>query len=399
MIMVYDTVILNATALLDLDSLKAVPHTIIGIKDGKIALIEQNTSVANYKYEKCIDAKGRLVTPGLIDCHTHLIFAGSRAHEFKQRLEGVTYQEIAALGGGIKATVQATNLATHEELFNLAKQRIQIMQQYGVTTIEVKSGYGLSVSGEIKILEVAKQLNELDGVDIIATFLGAHATPDGYTNDEYIDLIIEQMLPKIGHLTKVIDGFCEKIAFTPIQIERLFQHAVSMGFRVKLHAEQLSNQKGSYLASKFGALSVDHLEYLDPLDVKYLAQAGTVAVLLPGAFYFLKETKLPPLKELRLAKVPLAIATDMNPGTSPFLALPLIMNMGCICFGLTIAETWRGVTLNAAKALGIEERVGSISIGKDADFALWECESAEEVVYNYAQNYCWGIIKSGQLVK
>ncbi|MBP9743065.1 MAG: imidazolonepropionase [Burkholderiales bacterium] len=397
--MIYDTLIINANALLDLDSLTTSPHTILGIKDGKITLIEQNTSLTNYKYGECIDAKGRLVTPGLIDCHTHLIFAGSRAHEFRQRLDGVTYQEIAALGGGIKATVKATNLATHEELFNLAKQRIQIMQQYGVTTIEVKSGYGLSVSGEMKILEVATALNELNGIDIIPTFLGAHATPEGYTNDEYIDLIIEQMLPKIGHLTKVVDGFCEKIAFTPTQIERLFQHAVNLGFRVKLHAEQLSDQKGSRLASKFAALSVDHLEYLDPVDVKYLAQAGTVAVLLPGAFYFLKETKLPPIKELRLAKVPLAIATDMNPGTSPFLAMPLIMNMGCICLGLTIAEVWKGVTLNAAKALGVEHRVGSISIGKDADFALWECERAEDVVYNYAENYCSGVIKSGQLFK
>lgn len=399
--MIYDTLLVNANALLNLDDLQTTPNTVIGIKDGKIVLIEQAPDFTHYKKYSCaklIDMQGQLLTPGLIDCHTHLIFAGSRAHEFKLRLDGASYTQIAASGGGIKSTVAATNLASHEELFKLAKNRIQIMQRHGATTIEVKSGYGLSVESEIKILEVAKQLERnIPSVSMLSTFLGAHATPSGYTNDEYIDMIIEQMLPNIKQFTDVIDGFCENIAFTPSQIERLFECAVNMGFRVKLHAEQLSDQKASVLATRFHALSVDHLEYLSPLDVKYLAQSGTVAVLLPGAFYFLKETKLPPIQELRAQHVPIAIATDMNPGTSPFLSLPLMMNMACVCFGLTIPEVWSGVTINAAKALGIDKSVGSISLGKIADFAIWQSDSLDAIVYSPTDNVCSGIVKAGHV--
>lgn len=396
--MQFDSLIINANALLDLDSLIPIPNTLIGTKDGNITLIEQDSNYQKYKYTELIDVQGALLTPGLIDCHTHLVFAGNRAHEFKQRLDGVSYADISASGGGIKSTVAATTASSHTELLKIAYARAKFMQGCGTTTIEVKSGYGLSVDNEIKILEVAQELRKY--FDIIPTFLGAHATPIEYIgrSDEYIDLIIQQMLPKIKelNLSAVVDGFCENIGFSPEQIKRLFESATAMGFKVKLHAEQLSDQKGAVLASKYNALSVDHLEYLDPQDVGHLAKSGTVAVLLPGAFYFLKETKLPPIKALRDAKVPIAIATDFNPGTSPFLSLPLMMNMGCIFFGLTIAEVWRGVTVNAARALAIN--CGEIKLGKQADFAIWNCDSPENIVYSPTENLCAGIIKCGKNV-
>lgn len=396
----FDSLIINARAILDLHSLKPTANTIIGVKDGKIALITQDNNYRQYKYETLIDARGALLTPGLIDCHTHLIFAGDRAHEFKQRLDGVSYAEISKAGGGIKSTVGATIKASHQELLDIAIKRIKTMQSYGVTTVEIKSGYGLSVDSEIKILEVANQLQTI--CEVIPTFLGAHATPLEYSgrNDEYIELIINQMLPKVKQLglSHVVDGFCENIGFTPKQIERLFISATQMGFKVKLHAEQLSDQKGAVLATQYDALSVDHLEYLDPEDVEYLAKSGTVAVLLPGAFYFLKETKLPPISSLREHKVPIAIATDFNPGTSPFLSLPLMMNMGCIYFGLSIAEVWQGVTINAATALGLSNQ-GEIKLGKQADFALWQCDKAESIVYSCTENLCIATIKRGNIVK
>lgn len=395
--MYFDTLIVNANALIDLKKLITIANTIIGINDGKITLIEQTLNFQKYEYGNLIDLKGGLLTPGLIDCHTHLIFGGNRAHEFKQRLDGISYKEIAEAGGGIKSTVLATNKASDEELLKIAKRRALVMQGFGTTTIEVKSGYGLSLDSELKILEVAKKLKKELQIDIISTFLGAHATPVEYSgrNDEYIDLVINEMLPKVRELdlSSVVDGFCENIGFNTNQIEKLFNAATKLGFRVKLHSEQLSDQKGSVLACKYNALSVDHLEYLDPNDVHYLAQSNTVAVLLPGAFYFLKETKLPPIEQFRKLGVKMAIATDFNPGTSPFLSLPLMMNMGCIYFGLTIPEVWQGVTINAAKALNINS--GEIALDKIADFAIWDCNNPESVVYSCTENLCTGIIKSG----
>ena len=252
------------------------------------------------------------------------------------------------------------------------------------------------------MLHVARNLNQLSAIEIIPTFLGAHAVPLEFKgdSDKYMDLIIEQMLPAIKEqqLAMAVDGFCETIGFSTKQIERLFKHARSLGFAVKLHAEQLSDQKGARLAASYQALSVDHLEYLDPQDVPYLANSGTVAVVLPGAFYFLKETKLPPIQALRDSGVAIAIASDMNPGTSPFLSLPLIMNMACIYFGLSITEVWQGVTQNAAKALGLDTRIGSIKLGMDADLALWKCENPETIVYSPTENFCRAIIKQGRLI-
>ncbi len=398
--MQFDSLIINANALLDLTNLVTTPNSTIGIKDGIISLIKHDTSFNQYNYTNLIDLKGALLTPGLIDCHTHLIFAGNRANEFKMRLDGISYSEIAKAGGGIKSTVNATNLATEDELLNLALKRVKVMQNNGTTTIEVKSGYSLSVDGEIKILEVAKKLGQQSKVDIIPTFLGAHAIPSQYANnsDLYIDLIIDKMLPLIKerNLANAVDAFCENIAFNPAQVERLFECATKLGFRVKLHAEQLSDQKATVLACRYDALSVDHLEYLDPVDITNFNK--TVAVLLPGAFYFLKETKLPPVKQLRQAHVPIAIATDLNPGTSPFMSLPLIMNMACIYFNLTIAEAWQGVTINAAKALGLGDKIGSITVGKQADFAVWDCNNPETIVYNPTANLCLNIIKDGRLI-
>lgn len=398
----FDSLIVNANALLDLTKLEPIQNTCIGIVDGKICLIRQTSDWSSYRFDKLIDLKGKLLTPGLIDCHTHLIFAGNRANEFKKRLNGVSYKEIADAGGGIKATVAATNLASAAELLDLAISRAEIMQSYGTTTIEVKSGYGLSCTSEIKILEVAKLLDSKVASEIIPTFLGAHAVPQEYakSSDGYIDLIINEMLPQIKqlNLANSVDAFCENIGFSCKQVERLFTAATKFGFAVKLHAEQLSDQKGAVMACKFNALSVDHIEYLDPLDVVYLIASKTVAVLLPGAFYFLKETKQPPIQALRQNKVPIALATDFNPGTSPFLSLPLIMNMGCVSFGLTIAEAWQGVTINAAKALGLGTRLGSIEMGKQADFAVWQCESPEQIVYSPTEHKCESIIKKGKLV-
>lgn len=400
--MVFDCLIVNANALLDLTSCVPTPHSVIGVRAGKIALITQTNDFSQFKSDQIIDLKDQLLTPGLIDCHTHLIHAGSRAHEFKLRLAGASYAEIAAAGGGIKSTVKATSAASHAQLFELAAKRVKLLQQSGATTIEVKSGYGLNLAGELKMLQVAQALNQQLAVDIVPTFLGAHAVPLEYQgrSDDYLDLIINEILPAVKQqqLANVVDGFCENIAFSTQQIERLFQHAQQMGFKLKLHAEQLSDQKGAMLAASYQALSVDHLEYLDPHDVATLATAGTVAVLLPGAFYFLKETKLPPVTALRASQVPIAIASDMNPGTSPFMSLPLTMNMACICFGLSISEAWQGLTINAAKALGLADSIGSISLGKQADFAIWSCDNPETIVYSPTENLCHGIIKRGLFI-
>lgn len=395
----FDCLLVNANALLDLNTAIPTPSCMIGITNGKISLITESNNSSQFKAKQVIDLQGKLLTPGLIDCHTHLIHAGSRANEFKMRLDGASYAEIAAAGGGIKSTVKATNATSHAELFELAAARAKLLQRSGATTIEVKSGYGLSLEGELKMLQVARSLNERLLIDIVPTFLGAHAVPIEYAgrSDDYVDLIINEMLPavKAQQLADAIDGFCENIAFSPMQMERIFEQAQKMGFKLKLHAEQLSDQKGAKLAAKFGALSVDHLEYLDSQDVINLSLAGTVAVLLPGAFYFLKETKLPPVTALREFKVPIAIASDMNPGTSPFMSLPLIMNMACICFGLNVSEAWQGLTINAAKALGLDQSIGSITVGKQADFALWDCASPETVIYNSTGDLCRGIFKNG----
>lgn len=371
------------------------------ITNGIISAIGKNKNHANAT--QVIDAKEQLITPGLIDCHTHIIYAGNRSNEFAMRLNGATYTEIAQSGGGILATVKATREASLLDLQKLGLNRAKNMLQQGVTTIEIKSGYGLDLDTEIKILKAAKYLAKALPINIITTFLGAHTTPPEYASqkDNYIDFIIENILPIIAkeNLANFVDGFCETIAFNTRQIEKLFIAAKKFNLAIKLHAEQLSNQQGALLAARFAASSVDHLEYLDENDCKLLNNNKTVAVLLPGAYYFLKEKQLPPIRALREENIPIAIASDANPGSSPFFSLPLIMNMACVCFGLSIEEAWTGVTKNAARALDLDSQLGSIEVGKKADIVVWSTDNLNDIVYNPTTNYCNHIIKAGKIIK
>lgn len=397
---IYDLLIKNARVItMDPDN-RIIERASVAIKDGLILLI--TTDNVPVTAEQVIDADEKIITPGLIDCHTHLVYAGNRSTEFSQRLNGVSYAEIARQGGGILSTVQATRRASLEELVYQAKQRAKVMLAHGTTTVEIKSGYGLDLTTEIKILTVARMLDKNMPITVVPTFLGAHAIPLEYKQDPdgYMDYVIDTMLPVIAkkNLAVFVDAFCESIAFNTAQVERLFQAAEQHGLKLKLHAEQLTDQKGALLAARYNACSVDHLEHLAPEDCQHLANGTTVAVLLPGAFYFLKETKCPPIAALRHNHIPIAIATDANPGTSPFLTLPLMMNMACILFGLSIEEAWQGVTINAAKALNLGDELGSIEIGKQADLVVWSTNSVDDVVYNPSVNFCKTIIKSGRIV-
>jgi imidazolonepropionase len=346
-----------------------------------------------------IDCQGKLLTPGLIDCHSHLVYGGDRADEFELRLEGASYEEISRAGGGIKSTVKATREATQQSLLYSAKKRLKPLLEEGVTTLEIKSGYGLDSETEIKMLRVAKQLETDCSVRIKKTFLGAHALPQEYTNrsDDYIDLVCNQMLPEAhsAGLVDAVDVFIEKIAFTIDQAQRVFDCADALGLPVKAHVEQLSDMGGAVMVAKRKALSVDHIEYLTKDDVTTLAENNTVAVLLPGAFYVLRETKLPPIEALRANGVSMAIATDANPGSSPVHSLLLIMNMACTLFRLTPTEALRGVTINAAKALGLNKELGSLSVGKQADLVLWDVDKPAMLSYQIGLNPCAAIMKAG----
>lgn len=393
----YDLVIKNARIMTMDDEHRILECANVGICGDTIMAISTQELQATHT----IDAHLQLLTPGLIDCHTHLVYAGDRSGEFAQRLAGASYADIARQGGGILSTVKATREASVETLMQLTKQRAQVMFAHGTTTVEIKSGYGLDLPSEIKLLNVAIALDKQLPISVIPTFLGAHATPLEFKNntDGYVDYIISTMLPEIAaqKLAVFFDAFCESIAFSPVQIKRLFKAAVAHGFKIKLHAEQLTDQKGAVLAARYNACSVDHLEHLAADDCAILARHKTVAVLLPGAFYFLKETKHPPIAALREHRIPIAIATDANPGTSPFLTLPLMMNMACILFGLTIEEAWLGVTIHAARALDIDQQLGSIEIGKKADLVLWSTTHENNIIYNSSVNYCETVIKSGRV--
>ena len=336
------------------------------------------------------DLDGRLLTPALIDCHTHLVYGGSRATEFELRLEGASYEEISRSGGGILSTVTATRTATEEELFSQSLPRFDALLAEGVGTVEIKSGYGLDLETEIKMLRVARKLGSERNVRVKTSFLGAHAIPPEFKGkaDAYIDFVCEDVLPLVHEekLADTVDGFCENIAFSTKQIYRVFDKATALGLPVKLHAEQLSNLGGAALAANYGALSADHLEYLDEAGVQAMAKSGTVAVVLPGAFYTLRETQFPPLNSLRKAGVPLAIATDCNPGSSPLTSILLCMNMACTLFRMTPEEALSGVTRVAAQALGIGHEVGTIEIGKKAEFAVWNVDQPAELAYRMGYN-------------
>ena len=331
------------------------------------------------------DAKGALITPGLIDCHTHLVYGGNRAGEFEQRLNGASYEDIAKSGGGIASTVEATRAVTELELQAQSTPRLLALLAEGVTTIEIKSGYGLALAHERKMLRVARSLGAAHPVSVQTTFLGAHAVPPEFAarTDDYVDIVL-RMLPLLHAegLVDAVDAFCERIAFSPAQTEQVFHAARGLGLPIKLHAEQLSDSGGAQLAARYNAISCDHLEWLSDAGVQAMAQAGTTAVLLPGAFYFLRETKLPPIPQLRSAGVPMAISTDCNPGSSPCTSLLLMLNMACTLFRLTPEEALAGVTRNAARALGLNDR-GVLAAGMRADFVLWGVQSPAELSYAF----------------
>jgi imidazolonepropionase len=344
------------------------------------------------------DLEGALVTPGLVDCHTHLVYGGNRAREFELRLQGASYEAIARAGGGIRSTVASTRSASDEALFQGAAQRARALMAEGVTTLEVKSGYGLSLEQEARCLRVARRLGRELPVAIRTTSLAAHALPPEFDGraDDYIDAVC-RWLPEwhAEQLIDAVDAFCERIAFSPAQTQRVFDAARALGLPVKLHAEQLSDQGGAALAANNGALSCDHLEWLSDAGVQAMAAAGTVAVLLPGAFYFLRETKLPPVQALRDAGVPIAIATDHNPGSSPGLSLLLMLNMACTLFRLTPEEALRGATAHGARALGLSDR-GTLAPGRRADFAVWALEQPNELAYRFGHNPCRRVVMGGK---
>ena len=357
----------------------------IGIQDGRIVRVGTRTELAGHRAQEVTPLDGAWVTPGLIDCHTHLIFGGNRADEHALRRAGASYEEIAKAGGGIASTVKATRDATENQLLASAVMRLDALIKGGVTTIEIKSGYGLDPEGELRLLRCAAALAASEAVRVIPTLLALHALPPEWKErrEEYVAMVAGQMIPAVARagLAEAVDVYCDTIAFTPEEVEQVFASAARHGLRVKIHAEQLSNQRGAELAARHQALSADHLEHLDEAGAKAMAEGGTVAVLLPGAFYALQETKKPPVQLLRDQGVPIAVATDCNPGTSPLLSPTLAMNMACTLFGLTPEEALAGMTVNAARALGLEKEVGTIAAGKAADLCIWRIENLAELGY------------------
>ncbi|HZH27047.1 MAG TPA: imidazolonepropionase [Azospirillaceae bacterium] len=371
----------------------AIPDGALGIKAGRIAWVGPAADLPAAPATlapRVEDCCGGWITPGLIDCHTHLVYGGSRAAEFEMRLQGVDYAEIARRGGGIVSTVRATRALDENGLLTAALKRARALMADGVTTIEVKSGYGLSLEDELKSLRVVSRLGRTVPMEVVPTLLAAHAVPPEHRDDPdgYVEEICQRIVPAAAdaNLAEAVDVFCETIAFSPAQCDRVFAAARAAGLAVKCHAEQLSNQGGAALAARHGALSADHLEHLDEAGIAAMAAAGTVAVLLPGAYYFLRDAHPPPVAGLRAAGVPIAIATDHNPGTSPFVSLRLMLNMACILFRLTPEEALAGVTRNAARALGRAESIGTLDVGKRADFVLWDISGPAELAYQFGVN-------------
>jgi imidazolonepropionase len=384
-----------ATCSAGAEGLGVIEYGAIAATGGRISFVgpAKDAPGAN----EVIDCGGRWITPGLIDCHTHLVHGGNRAHEFELRLAGATYEEIARAGGGIVSTVAATRAASEADLVASALPRLDALIADGVTTVEIKSGYGLDLATETRMLKAARQLAHERSVEIVTTFLGAHAVPPKTASaDAHIDAVVA-MLPQVALHADAVDAFCESIAFSPAQTERVFAAAAAHGLRVKLHADQLSNSGGAALAARYNALSADHLEFTDVAGVAAMAAHGTVAVLLPGAYYFVRETQLPPITALRAAGVPIAVATDCNPGTSPLTSLLLAMNMAATCFRLTVEECLLGVTRNAARALGRDADIGSIESGKLCNLAVWDIERPAELVYRMGMSPLHARVFGGEM--
>lgn len=400
-----DDVIWRNVRLATMDPERGTPYGLVDghaliVLQGKIRDIVPESSLY-LTHDNTFDMQGRLITPGLIDCHTHLVFGGNRAGEWEQRLNGVSYQQISAEGGGINATVSATRSATDEQLLHVAHQRMEQLIKEGVTLLEIKSGYGLDLQTEEKILRVAAALAAENIVEISPTLLAAHATPAEYRDDPdgYITLVCETILPQLWEqgLFETVDLFCESVGFSLAQSERVFQAAQALGIPIKGHVEQLSLLGGAQLVSRYHGLSADHIEYLDEAGVAAMSQSGTVGVLLPGAFYFLKEQQRPPVALLRQYQVPMAVATDFNPGTSPFISLHWAMNMACVQFGLTPEEAWAGVTRHAARALGRHATHGQLKAGFVADFVVWDATLPVEILYEPGRNPLYQRIFKGQI--
>ncbi|HST27146.1 MAG TPA: imidazolonepropionase [Rudaea sp.] len=379
----------------------AVDEAALAWKDGVITFAGPQSALPGKPAELAVrveSARGAWITPGLIDCHTHLVFAGNRAEEFEMRLNGASYEDIARAGGGIVSTVTKTRAASEDELFAQSLPRALALRADGVTTLEIKSGYGLNLETEMKMLRVARRIGTELGITVRTTFLGAHALPPEFAGrqSDYVDEVCVRMLPAIARegLADAIDAFCEGIAFTPSEVRRVFEEARALGLRVKLHADQLSDLGGAALAAEFGALSADHLEYTNEEGVRAMAASGSVAVMLPAAFYVLRETKLPPLAQFREHGVPLAVASDVNPGTSPLMSLRGAMNMACTLFRMTPEEALRGVTVNAARALGLDDR-GTLEAGKRADFVVWDVDHPAELSYWMGGNFAQRVIAGG----
>lgn len=370
------------------DGLGEIEDGVIASHDSRIIYAGPAADAPAFDAAERIDCAGRWITPGLIDCHTHLVHGGNRAHEFEQRLAGASYEEIAHAGGGIVSTMEATRAASEAELVASALPRLDALLAEGVTTVEIKSGYGLDTENEIKQLRAARALGRERAVRIATTFLGAHALPPDRDADDYIREVVDEMLPAIAAagLADAVDAFCEGIGFTPAQTERVFAAAAAHALPVKLHADQLSDLGGAGLAARFHALSADHIEYASNASLDAMAEAGTVATLLPGAFYFVREERLPPIEALRARRIPIALATDCNPGTAPMTSILLVMNMAGTLFRLTVVECLLGVTRNAAAALGLTDRIGTLEVGKTCDLAIWDIERPAELVYRIGFN-------------
>ena len=380
----------------------AIEEAAIAVADGRIAWIGPRRELPAGAATRTESLGGRWVTPGLIDFHTHLVFGGNRAAEFELRLEGASYEEIARAGGGILSTVRDTRSACEDDLLAGAAGRLRGLLAEGVTTVEIKSGYGLDRHNELKMLRVARRLGEALPVTVRTTCLAAHAIPPEYDGraDDYVDVVCEEILPAAveAGLADAADAFCERIAFDLAQTERVFRAARDLGLPLRLHAEQLSDQGGSALAARYGALSADHLEYLSETDARAMAAAGTVAGLLPGAYYTLRETQLPPVESLRAHGVPMALGTDANPGSSPALSLLLMLNMACTLFRLTPEEALAGVTVNGARALGLAGECGTLEPGKRADLAVWDIDRPAELAYWLGGNPCHRVMRGGEWV-